>query len=66
MLLSPKTVKSLRCNLQVVRNFARNWGRPIATYGAGAAILAIYFIDWRVAVTRIPFYRRKFIDDAPH
>ncbi|KAM3185076.1 hypothetical protein ACTXT7_007078 [Hymenolepis weldensis] len=66
MALSPKTAKSLRHTLQTTLNFARNWGRPLATYGVGVAILAIYFIDWRVAVTRIPFYRRKFMEDAPH
>ena len=61
-MLSEKTLKSVRYALQPGLCFVRNWGRPLATYGLGFAILGVYFIDWRVVVTRIPFYRKKFTE----
>ncbi|EUB62271.1 hypothetical protein EGR_02724 [Echinococcus granulosus] len=59
-MISGKDLKSLRYALQPSINFMKNWGRPLSAYGAGAALLAIYLIDWRIVATRIPFYRKKF------
>lgn len=59
-MISSKTIISLRRAVQPGVKFMMNWGRPLAAYGVGAAVLAVYLIDWRVVVTRIPFYRKKF------
>ncbi|KAL5962267.1 hypothetical protein TSMEX_010043 [Taenia solium] len=61
-MISSKTIISLRRAVQPSMNFVRNWGRPLAAYGVGAAVLAVYLIDWRVVVTRLPFYRKKFAE----
>ncbi|KER27034.1 hypothetical protein T265_05864 [Opisthorchis viverrini] len=47
-----------------VQNFAAAWGKPIAVWSAGAGVLALYFVDWKVIFARIPGYKRKFDEDT--
>lgn len=32
----------------------------VIAWGIGAAITGIYFTDWKIIVTKIPFYNGKF------
>ncbi|XP_077295894.1 cytochrome b-c1 complex subunit 10-like [Arctopsyche grandis] len=36
------------------------WSKTVATFGATTAIGFIYFSDWRVIASHIPFYGGKF------
>ncbi|VDD74401.1 unnamed protein product [Mesocestoides corti] len=53
-------LKAARIAVQPGITFWKAWSRPLTTYGIGVAILGIYFIDWRLVATKIPFYRKKF------
>lgn len=39
---------------------AMNMLPSAATYGAAAGLAVLYFTDWKVVVTYIPFYGNKF------
>ncbi len=61
---SQTALKALRYTVQPGISFIQQWARPLMTYGAGAAVLGIYIIDWRMVATRIPIYNRKFKDST--
>ncbi|KAA3675539.1 uncharacterized protein DEA37_0015139, partial [Paragonimus westermani] len=66
-ILDDKFSKALKKSSQVVgpaRTLVLSWSRSAFFWGAGAGLMALYFVDWRVLFSRIPGYRRKFkVDD---
>lgn len=55
----PKNIPIYKTNIEKGRGFIIT----AAAYSAAAAILGLYFTEWRVICEFIPFYRDKFYQD---
>ncbi|BFZ01843.1 hypothetical protein BsWGS_04882 [Bradybaena similaris] len=42
----------------------KHWTPTLAVYGIAATAALLYFTDWKVTNTKIPYYNKKFDDEG--